>query len=117
MEVSPERIHKMILDFVKRSKVRYTSEQVAETMASGKTLILEDGFMTLDIYQDELHVLLMYIRPGADLLPVFEYAAEDIARHCGCRVIRFLSRRKPGAIVRTRPGYKPVAIMYERELR
>lgn len=116
-EISLEMLDEMVNDFIRRSKIRYSAEQVYEVMARSKTLILRDGFMSLDIGRDECHVLFMYIRPGAKLLPYFEFAVEDIARHLGCKVIRFLSRRTPEAIMRTRSGYKPVSIMYEKELR
>lgn len=106
----------MIGDFIKRGKLRYTVEQIKETMAAGLTLVLDDGFLVLDVFQDECHVLHMYIRPGAVLLPLFEFVAENVARRFGCRVIRFISRRKPAAITRLRPGYRPCAILYEREL-
>lgn len=115
--VDEVKVDGMIEDFIKRSGTRYTVSQIRETMAKCPTLVLDDGFLVLDIYQDECHVLYMYIRPGANLLPFFEFVAEDVARHYGCKVLRFISRRKPAAIMRMRPGYRPCAILYEKELR
>lgn len=114
--VSLEMLDDMVQDFIRRSKIRYTADQVYDIMGKNKTLILRDGFISLYVDSQECQVLFMYIRPGANLLPYFEFAAEDIARHFGCKYIRFLSRRKPKTIMRTRPGYRPVSIMYEKEL-
>lgn len=107
----------MVADLAKRGRLRHTPEQIKETMSRFHTIVLEGGILSLDIFLDECHVLYMYIRPGKKLLPFFEYLTEDIARHYGCRVIRFLSRRKPESIMRTRPEYRPCSIMYEKELR
>lgn len=106
----------MIADFVRRSDVRQTAAQIRQTMTQCPTLVLEDGFLVLGIYQDECSVLYMYIRPGAKLLPLFEFVTEDVARYHKCRTIRFISRRTPRAIARTRPAYRPCATVYEREL-
>lgn len=114
--VDDAKVEQMIADFIRRSKTRYTAAQIRDTMARCPTLVVDDGFLVLDIYQDECHVLYMYIRPGINLLPLFEFVTEDVARHFGCKVIRFISRRRPEAITRTRPGYRPCAILYEREL-
>lgn len=111
-----EKMNEMINDFIKRSKTRYGPQQILATMARCHTLVVEDGFLVLDVYQDECHVIFMYIRPGKNLLPLFELVTEEVARLHGCKVIRFISRRTPAAIARHRPGYRPNAILYEREL-
>jgi hypothetical protein len=114
--VSQEVFDAMVVDLVNRGRLRHTPEQVKDVMARCHTLAVDGGIMTLDFHLDECHVIYMYIRPGANLLPLFESIAEDVARHKGCRVIRFISRRKPESIMRTRPAYRPNAILYEKEL-
>jgi hypothetical protein len=111
-------MNNMIEDFIKRSKCRYSVEQVKEDLNNGFRLITDKGFLSMTIDGDELHVVHAYVVPGeAQLFQDFIKIAEITARQFNCRVVIFSTMRPKGFSKLLGPhGYKPVATVFGKEV-
>lgn len=107
-------IDEMIADFLRRSRSRYTADQIKQALADNLSIVTDDGFICFNIVQDECYVLFAYARPGKDFQP-FLLAMEFYARRNGCKVIRFLTHREK-AFQRRFKDYKPSARLFEKIL-
>lgn len=104
----------MISDFLRRSRSRYTPEQIKQALRDNLSIVTEDGFICFNIVQDECYILFCYVRPGKDVKP-FQYAAEFYAKQHGCKSIAFLTAREK-AFQRKFKDYHPAERLFRKEL-
>ena len=107
-------IDNLITEFLRRSRSRYSPEQIKEALRDNLSIVTEDGFICFNVVQDECYVLFAYTRPGKSFLP-FKMAMEFYARSHGCRFVKFITHREK-AFERSFKDYKPTARMFEKRL-
>lgn len=109
----------MIPDYIKRCKFHhYTIDMIKKDIAEGISIVTDDGFLVMNIFDNELHVVHTYAKPTAKtLFKDFLTIIDLTAKRFGCKVILFVTRREKAFDKLLGPqGYKPYATMFGRDV-
>lgn len=109
----------MIVDYIKRCRFNhYTQDMIKKDIAENLSIVADDGFLAMQIFDNELHVIHIYTKPAAQTLFKDFVAIIDLtAKRFGCKVILFVTRREKAFEKVLGPhGYKPYAVMFGKEV-
>ncbi|WP_434132194.1 hypothetical protein KIAC18_003979 [Sporomusa sphaeroides] len=109
----------MISDYIKRARFEHcTADMVKKDIAEGISIVTDDGFLVMNIFDNELHVVHCYAKPAAQtLFKDFVTITDLTAKRFGCKVILFTTRRpKAFEKVLGPQGYSPYAIVFAKQV-
>lgn len=105
----------MIFDYIKRARFEHcTVDMVKKDITEGISIVTDDGFLVMNIFDNELHVIHCYTKLSAPtLFKDFVTITDLTAKRFGCKVILFTTRRaKAFEKVLGPQGYNPYAIVF-----
>ena len=105
----------MIEDYVRRAPGRYTAEEIREVIRNNHVLIGEGCFLVFAVVHRAIHILFPYAAKGRRIEPLGR-ELERVARAMGFERIKIITGREK-AFGRKFPDYRPVGVVFEKELR